>query len=125
MTRSLGRRLPGETIFEQRLAAIKAFQEADWREILDFHVTWHRAPLNLPHRIRERWHVSSATYYQRLLEIIDLPEAEADFPQTVRVLRKRRDAERAWQSKVLLGYTNGFGRRIEAVCQDGTRRTVG
>ena len=63
---------------------------ADDRALLAFECAWWTKPGLKTDRIRTELGISSSTYYKRLNELIDSPEALAFDPLLVRRLRRRR-----------------------------------
>jgi len=63
---------------------------ADDRALLAFECTWWVEPGLKTDRIRTELGISSSTYYKRLNELIDAPEALEFDPLLVRRLRRRR-----------------------------------
>jgi hypothetical protein len=59
-------------------------------EVLDFERSWWQHRGNKEAEIVRRFEVSVVRYYQRLNQIIDLPEAMAIDPMTVKRLRRMR-----------------------------------
>ncbi len=60
------------------------------RRILEFERGWWLHPGPKDHAVREVLGMTAADYYRRLLHLLDLPEAEASDPLTVRRLRRLR-----------------------------------
>ena len=64
------------------------------REILDFEAERFKYAGAKDSLIRERWGISSTTYYARLGHLLEDDEALAYAPMLVRRLRRLRDARR-------------------------------
>ena len=88
---------------EPDLTDIEATRRArfdDWRQVLDWeeeHLTWTNGPRHDP--IAAHFGVRMARYYQRLNQILSMPEALAYNPQLIYHLRARRD--RSMRERVL------------------------
>lgn len=72
--------------------------------ILDFEGTHWKYPGAKETRIRELFSASSTTYYAELGRLLDLPEALAYAPMTVKRLRRLRDQRRAQRSASRQGW---------------------
>ena len=68
---------------------------ADDKAILAFECSWWLEPGLKTDRIRNGLGISSSTYYKRLTELIDMPEAHEFDPLLIRRLRRRRSEEQA------------------------------
>lgn len=68
------------------------------REILDFEKTWWKYAGAKETAVRERFGISMVGYYQQLNAILELPQAMAHDPFTVKRLRRLRDARRVQRS---------------------------
>lgn len=68
------------------------------REILDFEKSWWKYAGAKEAAARERFGISMVVYYQQLNAVLDLPEAMAHDPFTVKRLRRLRDARRGQRS---------------------------
>lgn len=77
------------------------------RAVLDFERDWRAHEGRKEAAIRERFDVSAARYYQLLNRILDLPEAAAYDPLTVRRLRRRREERLRRRAADALGDPRG------------------
>lgn len=66
--------------------------------LLDFEESWFQATVPKDQAIMERFGCSSATYYQRLNVLLDLPEALAYKPLLVKRLQRLRSSRQAARS---------------------------
>ena len=64
------------------------------RSLLDFERTWWLEPRSKTEQIRARFDFSSSSYYRALYALVDLPDAAAYDPLTVRRVRRRREQNR-------------------------------
>jgi hypothetical protein len=64
------------------------------RSLLDFERDWWQLPESKTSEIRARFGFSSSSYYRALYALVDLPDAEAYDPLTVRRVRRRREQSR-------------------------------
>jgi len=62
--------------------------------LLDFERTWWQLPQRKTEEIRRRFGFSSSSYYRALYALVDLPDAAAYDPLTVRRVRRRREQNR-------------------------------
>jgi len=62
--------------------------------LLDFERTWWQGPLRKTEQIRSQFGFSSSSYYRALYALVDLPDAAAYDPLTVRRVRRRREQSR-------------------------------
>ena len=62
--------------------------------LLDFERTWWQLPASKTEEIRTRFGFSSSSYYRALYVLVDLADAEAYDPLTVRRVRRRREQNR-------------------------------
>jgi hypothetical protein len=62
--------------------------------LLDFERTWWQAPVSKTEQIRSRFGFSSSSYYRALYALVDLSDAVAYDPLTVRRVRRRREQSR-------------------------------
>jgi hypothetical protein len=62
--------------------------------LLDFERTWWLQPGSKAEQIRSRLGFSSSSYYRALYALVDLPDAAAYDPLTVRRVRRRREQSR-------------------------------
>jgi|SRR6516162_348369 hypothetical protein len=62
--------------------------------LLDFERTWWQLPRRKIEEIRTRFGYSSSSYYRALYALVDLPDAAAYDPLTVRRVRRRREQSR-------------------------------
>jgi hypothetical protein len=64
------------------------------RAVIDFEREWWQLNSTKNGEIRERFAISTSSYYRALHVLVDRPEALAYDPLTVRRLRKRREQAR-------------------------------
>jgi hypothetical protein len=64
------------------------------RSLIDFERDWWQLPESKTAEIRARFGFSSSSYYRALYALVDLPDAEAYDPLTVRRVRRRREQSR-------------------------------
>jgi hypothetical protein len=64
------------------------------RAVIDFEREWWQLNSTKNAEIRERFSISTSSYYRALHVLVDRPEALAYDPLTVRRLRKRREQAR-------------------------------
>lgn len=64
------------------------------RAVIDFEREWWQLNSTKNAEIRERFAISTSSYYRALHVLVDRPEALAYDPLTVRRLRKRREQAR-------------------------------
>jgi hypothetical protein len=64
------------------------------REMLDFEREWWQLPGRKASEIRVRFGMSSSSYYRALHTLLDLPDALAYDPLTVKRLQRRREQAR-------------------------------
>lgn len=64
------------------------------RALIDFERDWWQLPTNKTTEIRSRFGFSASSYYRALYALVDLPDAEAYDPLTVRRVRRRREQGR-------------------------------
>jgi hypothetical protein len=64
------------------------------RSLIDFERDWWQLPESKTSEIRARFGFSSSSYYRALYALVDLPDAEAYDPLTVRRVRRRREQSR-------------------------------
>lgn len=64
------------------------------RAVIDFEREWWQLGSTKNVEIRERFAISTSSYYRSLHVLVDRPEALAYDPLTVRRLRKRREQAR-------------------------------
>jgi hypothetical protein len=64
------------------------------RSLLDFERSWWLEPHSKSEQIRSRFGFSSSSYYRALYALVDLPDAVAYDPLTVRRVRRRREQSR-------------------------------
>jgi len=62
--------------------------------LLDFERTCWQLPQRKTEEIRSRFGFSSSSYYRALYALVDLPDAVAYDPLTVRRVRRRREQSR-------------------------------
>ena len=62
--------------------------------LLDFERSWWQLPQRKTEEIRSRFGFSSSSYYRALYALVDLPDAVAYDPLTVRRVRRRREQSR-------------------------------
>jgi hypothetical protein len=62
--------------------------------LLDFERTWWQEQQSKTEQIRARFGFSSSSYYRALYALVDLPDAAAYDPLTVRRVRRRREQSR-------------------------------
>jgi hypothetical protein len=62
--------------------------------LLDFERTWWLEPCSKTEQIRSRFGFSSSSYYRALYALVDLADAAAYDPLTVRRVRRRREQSR-------------------------------
>jgi hypothetical protein len=73
--------------------ALMALSDAQC-SLLDFERTWWQLPTSKTEEIRTRFGFSSSSYYRALYTLVDLADAEAYDPLTVRRVRRRREQNR-------------------------------
>jgi hypothetical protein len=64
------------------------------RSLIDFERDWWQLPASKTSEIQTRFGFSSSSYYRALYALVDLPDAEAYDPLTVRRVRRRREQSR-------------------------------
>ena len=64
------------------------------RAVIDFEREWWQLNSTKNAEIRDRFSISTSSYYRALHVLVDRPEALAYDPLTVRRLRKRREQAR-------------------------------
>ena len=64
------------------------------RALIDFERAWWQLPASKTSEISSRFGFSSSSYYRALYALVDLPDAEAYDPLTVRRVRRRREQTR-------------------------------
>lgn len=70
------------------------------RALLDFAARWYRHPGAQEQAMRDELGIGATTYWRRLNDLLDRPEAAAYAPTTVgrlRRLRAERAAARSWR----------------------------
>ena len=70
------------------------------RELLDFAGTWWHYAGAQEQAIRDRFDCSATTYWRKVNDLLDRPEALAYAPTTVKRLRARRERRKAARSLV-------------------------
>ena len=87
---------------ERPAGAYEGLGEAE-RALLAFERQWWRYEGSKEQSIREHFDMNSTRYYQRLNQLLDLPEAMEFDPLLVKRLRRQRDARARARSARRLG----------------------